>query len=440
MSLIIQKNAFSKRARPPEDGQECERPAKRHCPIEEGSDIEDFEMATTVNFAHNKPLLNQETVKKLNDLKDIHLSEFSKKITELSMQCPAIFSLPYLRTLPTFDKNHIAIKYKLIAGQLGFTGEILLSRNLFKDLNCDLEGFRQTYMLSSLKDTFLRFSSSREDLIDTQSRHIIYESFSRALWCDNFSDTNVQKTCSLIQDPTYHYPILAELGWSRHSIQAIFLRIQTLEKSVLHLFHVNRGDGSGEKPGIVILKVKNEKAITPDFLKSLLNSLSLDQTSYKNLNKIKTEINADEIAYVKMKSQDTGNCVYASLKGALRALLLISKCTNGFREGATFNDPILQKHKDAAKLSYQMFSEYEARESIEDLCQDYDEFNPELFSAEDQCHYIRLNKIANLIWRWKDSAEKPKKIGDALLATALETIEYFDDRISNSSHCWQALL
>jgi hypothetical protein len=228
-----------------------------------------------------------------------------------------------------------------------------------------------------------------------------------------------------IQDASYLNPILIEAGWKTHSTQAIFLKNSSGEN---YLFYCNRGKDCHDKPGVVVLKIENPENITPDFLEQLINSKEVDKSTYLNLEKIKTQLNAHEISYIPMKRQKVGNCVYSSLNAALYALFLIGK-----KDGYT---RLISTDKEQKALqAYKTFRQFEAEKTLTSFLVDLETPSIQHASSEEYIRYLSgLSTVVSLLKTWltekRSQLRKYKKVQDHLIERALDHIAIFKKNIA----------
>ena len=334
---------------------------------------------------------------------------FCEKFIQWTEQNPGCW--PDLKTMlaspdQTSRKNALILIAKTVGHIFHFRGEISVA----EDKTCEFEGFSETFGIPRVLWRWNAFG--REGLVSKEIHAQVAYTLLNALWHDNCSQEKLEEVLAQIHNPSYSSPILVGSGWIWHSTYAIFYKDPDDSKNEIRLAYCNRGADCANQSGIVFLKIKDKSKITLEFLQVLANRIEVDFSQYMSLKKIK-ELGAEEITYISMKKQKSGNCTYANLKAAIYALLLIPTL-NADIDSFTLVDGPVQSSSDI----YKNFVTYDANETLKELAQDF-RCTEMLLAPID--YYERL--VAFLCDIVFEHAPKPKKVNPALLQEVVHSLE-----------------
>jgi len=363
-------------------------------------------------------------------------SSFCQKAYKYSTRNPLALSTYYLRHWQVHERvsnqqlhnnTYLSLKYKRIGHVFSLDKMIQLPRKE----EVQLCGGNETFLFPPLQAAFAQFALNRKDLINDKTGTSMIKSLSKAVWHENASDERIDEIHKNIHDPAYYDPIITGSGHVWHSTQTIFWREPSGEIRVLH---INRGNGCGKKPGIIVLKLKNSAGITKDFIKKLVMRMDVTEENHINLSKMIEALNADEISYIPMKVQKVGNCVYSNYKGVFYALLLIERIKES-PELSNFN--FSKQVQKLAKHDYKEFIQFDATEVLEDFLIDLEEAAPDkAYTEEDESYLNGLESVAlSLSYRISNYAfeinmGEKKKISLELIKTTMASIECFFKQMS----------
>jgi hypothetical protein len=342
---------------------------------------------------------------------------------ESSNEQTPLLSFEFLRELPPFNSNALGFRYKRLGHALSLSGDIPLPDKR----SCSLEGYNETFALPQIKESFRGFASTPELSHRKEIYHFVDSSLSKALWHDSATDAKIEETLLCIHNPLYHSPILVGSGWNWHSTQMIFFRD---EKGVLYGFHINRGLQHGGYPGAVVLKINDEKKITKTFLKELTDRFASNIATYKTLARIKNELQAEQVDYIKMCPQKVGNCVYANLKAAVYILLILAQSThNPMKQASSDGSLFAPEDQIPARQCYKKFSEYDATKALNDILTDIEQFDPKKQKTVTELEYaIGLNQVAMCLSSWANRRTAHVKIPKDLVQKASEILRDYTNR------------
>ncbi len=354
--------------------------------------------------------LNYELMKNLTIAEAQGSSSFCNKIVEHAIQTPSVLSPSYLRTQELVNRElSLELRYKRLGHAFSLKGMVALPNNK----QACLEGASESFVLAMLRDTFDKFADVRKDIVSREMSHAISESLSKALWHDNATDEKINEVHGLIHNRSYPYPVCVGSGYVWHSTQVLFFSSQGED----FLAYCNRGEGCNQASGILIYKIEHKNKITPEFLKRITSRLSVQQTEYTTLEKIKEELGATHFIYQGMKEQKSGNCVYASAKASIFALFLVAASRK------TSRMPILSSLdivKNARQL-YKEFTKFDKEIVLDDFLIDIEDANR--LSAGDHTSYLQgLNTVAISIRNWAMANKGRNKVDEDLLGKTLRLL------------------
>lgn len=140
-------------------------------------------------------------------------------------------------------------------------------------------------------------------------------------------DSLDQTLDDLVADIQEGKTVVIPTGWFGHAT--------TITLNSKYLAYANRGDSLKDfKPGVHIYSIGNPKAITKEFIRSLIEAdrttdnlqdrmtFLEDPSSSKS---IYAHLNLTEIHYMRRPSQKVGNCSWTSAKCALEAVLFLDR-------------------------------------------------------------------------------------------------------------------
>lgn len=342
---------------------------------------------------------------------------FCKKVVHYTKNDPGVLSPNRLRINHGFNKNYLILKWKRIGHAFNLKGKIVLPDNTFMNLT----GGSETFFLPMLRDMFNQFASVCK--ISPTLLNSMNESLSKAMWHDNATEEKIEEIHQLIHDPNYRSPILIGSGHVWHSTWTIIWKERIGDEDQFRLGYCNRGQDHQGKPGIVLLKVGNPSNITPHFLKRLARRLNVSHARYLSLERIKSNLSAVEEAYIFMKEQKVGNCIYTSLKAAFFGLLVLFDI-------------------DRSQAIYKVFTQFDAESILADFLIDLENIDLNKCGLEDYDNYILgLKAIAQRLRRWlvnKRMQYTPfKKVNNEAAKEALRAISAFEAKVGPLEDAFQ---
>lgn len=293
-------------------------------------------------------------------------SAFCKKVIQYTAYDPSVLSLCALRNKK--DVN-LQVYFTLYFKRIGHAFNIEKLIDLNKKQVCTT-GWSESFVAPMIRETFNRFAFLRTDLISPKMYHLINQSSAKAIWHDNLTDANVEEAYNVIHSYPQPYPVSIALGWVWHSTRAIFWKKRQGNEIHYYLGYCNCGADHNNKPGIVILKIRNKDKITCEFIKRIASRLDVTYKEYTSLKKIIDELDAVEVDYIPMKEQKVGNCVYASENAKMLNLFMIAASMESLEVTLSSKPlqgtPLTAKVKEEGKGIYKTFKNFYKEEILAD--------------------------------------------------------------------------
>ena len=322
----------------------------------------------------------------------------------------------------------------LIAKTVGHIFNFPDKFSVAKNREYQFVGFSETFVIPRVLSRWNAFA--KKGLVSPETHAFVADALFNAVWHDNCSKKKLQETLENIHDPIYRCRILVGSGWIWHSTYVIFYKDPNDTKDEIRIGYCNRGADCANQSGIVFLKIKDKSKITLEFLQILANRIKVDHSQYMSLKEIKAELGAEEISYIPMKKQKSGNCTYSNLKAAIYTLLLIKKLGSYLDAFLLIQKSsvrpkmleLIQEQQKTASDAYKLFVAYDANQTLEELSQDFP-FN-EMLLAPLSYYQTMTARICQLFF-----CKKPKKVyvtSLQKLVRSMQTCPYLKEAIDSA--------
>lgn len=275
--------------------------------------------------------------------------------------------------------------YKRLGHALGMQGKVGLPDGSTVNLEC----FHETFSLLMLRGSFESFAN-KHNLADEQKAWI-QDMLSRALCHDNVDQGDLQKICDEIRGGS-NDPIILGAGYNWHSAQIVFYKG--------YFAYLNCGNGCGATPGWTLYKMGNMEKINPEYLHKIVNRLDVGQSDYLTREKIKVDLEAEEIFYAPMKLQKVGNCTYKSLKAAIHFLLTVWELKldeSASQENFSLASEKVKAASENAKISYKLFTGNDRKIVLKDFLVDLLKATDDSSASADQPQQQGVKQFSTLL-------------------------------------------